>query len=242
MTAGPVARAARADLHGHADAVAGVIGRAAHFREIPVGPQIARAHFGARLKAARREDNGFRRNLVDFAFSPDFHAGNRRTIRDQLQRAGLIPDIDAAFRRRADERVDQPRTAAPGLHRQPAPELEFPVDLERLPPVDRHEAHALFAHPADGGKALPDQHFAEVRIGAVLGHAEHVIEKLVFGVGAEIRRLDLRLGQVRHHRLKILQPVIGKTDRARGKAGVTAAHILRRAFEDENLGAVLLGA
>ena len=54
VTAAPVAPRLRADLERHADAVAGVVGRAAHARQLPVRAQVARAHLRVGLEAARR--------------------------------------------------------------------------------------------------------------------------------------------------------------------------------------------
>src|SRR5207244_11086662 len=46
------------DVAPHADAVARVIRRAAHAREIPVGAEVARAHLHVGLEAARGEHDG----------------------------------------------------------------------------------------------------------------------------------------------------------------------------------------
>src|SRR5262249_54307066 len=46
MAPAPVAPGQRANLEGHADAVAGVVRRPAYTRELPVPAEIARAHLG----------------------------------------------------------------------------------------------------------------------------------------------------------------------------------------------------
>ena len=95
------------------------------------------------------------------------------------------------FSARLGEHLDQARAAADRLDREPAPELELAVDLERLPAIDRDEADALVAHPAEGVEALGDQELDQVGVGAVLRHPRHVVEELIGGVGAEIGVGDL---------------------------------------------------
>ena len=75
------------------------------------------------------------------------------------------------------------------------------LDLERMGAVARPapgggEAHAALAHPLRGGQALLDQDLGEVRVAAEFGDARHVVEELLFGVGAEVGVLDLLVGQV----------------------------------------------
>ena len=104
-----------------------------------------------------------------------------------------VADLDAALLGGFGEHVDEAGTAADRFHGEAAPELELAVDLERLPAVDRDEAHALLAHPVERVEALRDQKLDEIGIGAVLRHPRHVVEELVRGVGAEIGGVDLRL-------------------------------------------------
>ena len=52
VAAAPVPPRQRADVQRHLDAVAGVVRRAAHARELPVGPEMARAHLWIRLESA----------------------------------------------------------------------------------------------------------------------------------------------------------------------------------------------
>ena len=83
-------------------------------------------------------------------------------------------------------RFDQARAAAPGFDRQATPELEFSVDLVGLPAVNRDEADALASHPAHRVLAARDQEFAQIRIGAILGDAAHIVEEFVLGISAEV--------------------------------------------------------
>src|SRR5207302_5094208 len=147
VAARPVADRLRADVERHADRVAGVEARAAHLGELPAGPQVARAPFGVRLEASRREGH---RPALNFDGLPRLfhdHAVDAVIVRDQRNRARLVPDVDAVLSRRLRERVDEPGTAAHGLDGEPAPEPEAAFHLERLPPPGGGEAHALAAHP-----------------------------------------------------------------------------------------------
>ena len=121
-----------------------------------------------------------------------------------------------------------------------APELEFAIDLERLPAIDRDEANAFVAHPAHRVEALGHQELDHVGIGAILRHARHVIEKLVGRVGAEIGGRDLCLGQVGDQRLDVLDTVVDDTDRPRGEAAVAAGLVLRGCLQHQHRGALLL--
>jgi len=114
-------------------------------------------------------------------------------VRDQRNGARLVPDVDAVLSRRLRERVDEPGAAAHGLDGEPAPELEAAFHLERLPPPGGGEAHALAAHPERRGQALLDEDLGEIGIAAVLGEARHVVEKLLLGIGAEVRAREFLL-------------------------------------------------
>ena len=220
MAARPVAGRHRADVQRHADAVAGVEARAADLGEIPAGPEIARAHLGIGLKAAGRQHHAFGPHLDGAAVMLHPHALDAVVIRDQRQRAGVIGDRDAVRLGDAGMRLDQAGSAAPGLDREAAPELEAAVDLEGLAAVDRDEADALLLHPAHGVAAARHQQLAQIRVGAIFGDAAHVVEELVLRVGAEVRVGDLLLGEVGHQRLEIVDAVIDAAERARREAAV----------------------
>src|ERR1700674_1416451 len=104
--------------------------------------------------------------------------------------------------------VDQTGPAAGGLDGEAAPELEFAVDQIGLASPDRVELHAPRMQPAHGFARAPDETVAQVTVGAILRHTEHVVVELIGGVGAEIASLDLVLGQVRHDRYEIVDAVI----------------------------------
>src|SRR5262249_52022869 len=138
---------AGADLQPHADAVAGVPAAAAHFGEIPARAEITRAHFGIGLEAAASEDDRPRAQLLQTVIAADAHAVDAAVLIDEVDRAGVIPNLDAVLERRVGQHLDEARPAADRLHREAAPELEPAVDLERLPAVDRDQADALRGHP-----------------------------------------------------------------------------------------------
>jgi hypothetical protein len=241
MTARPVARRRGPDIDRHADAVAGVVRRAPHLGQIPTRTQIAGAHFGIGLKATCREYDGAGRDVPELTLLAHLDATDGASVPDQRQGPGFIQDIDTGLSRGVGQHLYQARPAADGFHRQAAPELELAIDLEGLAAVDGHETHTGLPHPDHGRKALADQYLAEVGIAAELGDAKHVVEKLVFGVGAEIGGRDFLVRQIRYHGLQIVKPTIGKAHGARGKAAVAAAQILRRAFQDQHAGATLAG-
>ena len=60
--------------------------------------------------------------------------------------------------------------AADGFDGQAAPKFETTIDLERLPPIDRHEADAFTPHPHERIEAARHQKLAEIGIGAELRH------------------------------------------------------------------------
>ena len=136
--------------------------------------------------------------------------------------------------------LDQARAAADRFDRQAAPELELAVDLERLPAVDRDEAHALVAHPVERVEALGDQQLDQIGIGAVLRHARHVVEELVGRVGAEIGLAISCAREIGDQRLDVVDAVIDDADRAGGEAAVAAGLVLGRRFEHQHPGALLL--
>src|SRR5207247_1934201 len=100
VAARPVAGRLRADVERHADRVAGVEARAAHFGELPAGAQVARAPLGIRLKAACGEHY---RPAFNFYGLPCFfqdHTVDSVIIRNQRNGASFVPDVDAVLSRR----------------------------------------------------------------------------------------------------------------------------------------------
>ena len=194
VAAGPVAAGTRADVESHADAVTGIEARAAHLREVPAGPEVAGAPLGIGFEAAAREYDRFAAQLAFGAVVPDANACDPHPVVEEAERARAIANLDAALCGGVGEHLDQARSAADRLDGEAAPELEFAFDLERLPAVDRDEAHAFIAHPTEGVEASCHQQLDQIGIGAILCHPRHVVEKLLSRIRAEIGGGDLLLG------------------------------------------------
>ena len=78
---------------------------------------------------------------------------------------------------------------------------------------------------------MRDQGFDQIRIGAVLGDARHVVEELVLCIGAEIGRLDLGFGQIGHKFEDILDAVIDDAHGAGCERRIAAGLVDRRGFQ-----------
>src|SRR5262249_54077950 len=141
VAARPVAGRHGADVERHADAVARVEARAAHLGELPAGPQVARAHLGVGLEAAGGQHHALGHDVDGLAGALHAHALDAVSVGDEGDGARAIGDGDIVLASDASQRLHKPRTAAPGLDGQPAPELELAADLVGLPPPDRHEAY-----------------------------------------------------------------------------------------------------
>src|SRR6267378_329632 len=150
VTAAPVAPRLRADVERHADAVAGVVRGAAHAGEVPVGPEVARAHLHVGLEAPGGEDDGVRLDRLAAAVrGPDLHAGDDTArVGEQPVRLGLEADVDALLLRRLVVHVDQAGPAADRLQHEVAEERELAAHLEGLAAEHRDPADPLRLHPA----------------------------------------------------------------------------------------------
>ena len=153
---------------------------------------------------------------------------------DRVQHPRAVADIDSGSPGNPGVAVDQARTAAPGLQREPAPEAEAAVDLEGLAPVNRHEADALAVQPLHGLARFGDQPLAQVRVGAVAGQAEHVVVEALLRIVAEIGDGDLCFRQVRAQGADIVHAVVGEAEGPGGKARVAAVFRLGRALQHQH--------
>ena len=228
VAAAPVAVGHGAGFQGHADAVAGVVGDAAHFDQFPARPQVAAAHFGVGLEAAGGQHH---RPGLDFR-------GAVRPLRPQpvdlpggvpQQRGGLggVADVDALGGADVELLVGKALAGAYRLHEQPAPEAELAggIVLERLPPVGEDEADAFGAHPLHRRQRLADQDLRQIGVAEALGDPHHIVVELVFGVAADVH---LRLFGGRHigdDRLDVFQVVESEADDAAGEVGIAAAEV-----------------
>ena len=95
MCARPVARHRGADVDRHAVAGAGVVFGAAHLGQIPVGPEIARAHFRIRFEPAAGEHHRLGAQIVLPEPVPDAHAVDARIAAQQRRRCRLVQHRNA---------------------------------------------------------------------------------------------------------------------------------------------------
>src|ERR1700677_4219286 len=231
MASRPVTVRHRADLECHPNPITSVETRAAHFRQIPSGTQVTGAPFDVGLEAARRQ---YDRAPFDCQRPPalvNHYAAYAVVVMYKRERPARVRDFDSIALGQLVERLDQARTTAPCLDRKPAPELEAAIDLERLPPINRHEAYAFLAHPLHRRKAARYQRLGQRRRGAILRHPAQVIIKLIFAVNAEIGRGFFFVSQIRHHANEVIDAVIRHAHRTCGKGTVATAFLNRRTFE-----------
>ena len=174
------------------------------------------------------------------ALVPDADTFDADAVIDKTERARFVANSDAALGRGLGKHLDEAGAATHGLDGQPAPELELAVDLEGLAAVDRNETHTLVAHPAERIEASGDQELDQIRVGAVLRHARHVVEKLLLGIGAEIGGRDLLFGQIRHQRPDVIDAVVNDPNRSGGEPAIAAGFILRRRFQHQHRRALFL--
>src|SRR5262249_59873161 len=83
------------------------------------------------------------------AVGADAHSTHAHTVIEEAKRTRAVANFDSAFGRCVSEHLDQTGTASDRLDGQAAPEFELAFDLEGLTTIDRNEAYALFAHPAE---------------------------------------------------------------------------------------------
>ncbi len=242
MTAGPVTVRCCADVERHADSVTRVEARPADFGDLPARAEITRAPLGVGFEATCGDHDGFCLDRLGCAArTPDDDTRNVATVRRKPRNARFVLDSDAAARAALRQTVDEARSTADRLDRESTPELELAIDFERLAAIDRDEAHAFVAHPEHRCLGTPHEQLDEIRVAAKLRDAIHVVEELVFVVGAEVRHCHVVIAQIWHETLEILDAVIGEAKRAGREAAVAAALVLGRALENEHAGAVLLG-
>ena len=160
---------------------------------------------------------------------------------DERQHTRAIADLNSELGGDLGVLLDEAGTAAPGFNGQAAPELELAVDLVGLAAPDRLKAHALATQPHGAVIGLRHETLAEIAMGAVARHAEHVVEELVLRIGAEIRDRHFFVGDVGHQAPQVLDAIIDDAEGARGEARIAAGFIFRRAFEHQDLQATFLG-
>ena len=154
---------------------AGVEAGAAHLGEVPAGAEIAGTHLGVGLEPAAGQHDRLRRDRHGLPLDIGDDAVHAVVIGDQPLAARLIDDRDAVLLGRIEEALDEPRPAAPGFEREPAPEHELAVVLEGLARIHRGKADALAAHPQQRLLALGDQQLGHVGVAAIVGQAPEIV-------------------------------------------------------------------
>src|SRR6185312_11518983 len=114
------------------------------------------------------------------------YAPHHTILFDQRYGRRLVVDGNASLDRSLVLEINQARPATPRLDREAAPELVLTVHLEGLAAIAWLEAHALGAHPFQRLEAPANQDVGQLGVAAVVGHAAHVVEKLVGAIAAEV--------------------------------------------------------
>lgn len=240
MAAGPVPIGHGADIERHGEPFPVVVFGAAHLGEVPAGAEVAGAHLLVRFEPAAGQHHRLRVEIQYLALVAAAHAVHAAIlVIQQVGRRRLVQHVDARLLRLVVQRLDQLLAAAVDAQRQPAPELELAVHLERLPPGRRDQVDAVRGHPFRGVETVGDQHLDQVRVGAVLGHAEDVVVILVVRVGAEVDIVEILVGEARAQFHQIVDTVVGESEGAAGEGRVAAARVLERGLQHQHRRAVL---
>ena len=234
VRARPVAIRARPGVERHAQACTCVEPRAAYFSEVPVRPEVTCAHFGIRFETPASKHHRFRADFARFTFMQHRDAGHAIRIAQQTHRGRFVQRADAILLSARVQRVDQARAAAPHDARQAAPELHPAVDLGRLPPESRFEAHAFAAQPDQRIETVIDHVFDELGVASILGHARHVIEELRGGIRAEIGVADIFVSQVRDNLCEVINAVECDAHLPACISRVAAAIVFRRRVDQQH--------
>ena len=159
-------------------------------------------------------------------------AGDAVALAHQCDRARLVDHPDLRLAGGAAQREHETGAAASGLQREPAPEpVPAIVADERLVAPERHEAHALPRHPAQGGAAVAHQSSRQIGIAAAAAGRVEIGQVLRLGVGAEVGAGAILGGQLRRHFHQFVDAVVGESHRGHGEATVAAVLALGGALE-----------
>ncbi len=244
VTAGPLPVRERADLHRHAQAIAGVVAGAAHLGVVPRPAEVAGAPLRVGLEPAAAQHHRLRPDLVEPLRALGKHAGDAPApILQQAHRRGVVADLDALALRdlephrgeahalvsRADHRAGRPLEGVPDLHRG---ERDRGLHLD-----------ALTRHPGRGVERAADEDLRQLGIGAAVGHPQQIGHEEAVRVRldalVEAGHLPLR---VRHQRAQVVGRVEGDAQEPPTVVGVAAAQAARRLLERHHArGALLAG-
>ena len=183
VTAAPVAARCGSGLKRHPNAVAGVELRSAYLRVLPARTQMLLAHLRIRLEPTAGEHDRTRPHL--FA-AIEQNTADLSTIVFQPIRSAAVTHLDARLFGQLEQPVRQPRTAAHRLNDQASPKPPFAVDLERLPSVQKHPAHASLAHPNDRRIRLVDQNVRQRCVRLSVADSRQVVPHLGCWISVDI--------------------------------------------------------
>ena len=187
VAAAPVPVGLRPDLQRHIDAIARVVGNAAHLGQFPALAEIAGAHFRIRFKAATSQYHGLGvqvfKPLRPLDFNPRHPAG---LILNQLDPLGFVADFHAHALADFKLLIRQALASPHRLDEQATPEVKLVAALKRLAAKRQHKPHAVLAQPLQRRMGLRHQHLRQIRIGQALRHPHQVIVKLILGIGAHL--------------------------------------------------------
>src|SRR4029453_4290214 len=167
------------------------------------------------------------------------HALDAIVVGNKRHSPRVIGDMNAIFARDPGVCINKSGPAAPGFNRQPAPKLELAVDLVSLASIDRNETDAFALHPSHRFLAASDEQFAQIGIGAVFGDTPHIVEELVFGVGAKIGIGNLFIGQIGHQRAQIINAIVDAAKGTGSETAIAPGFFFRRALDHQDRNAML---
>ncbi len=191
--------------------------------------------------AGRRAPRPCAASVVVRPLAPDDDAGHAAVVCHEFKRAAF----DTTPRFRCAPRPRSGASIRPGPPPQastvsPPQNLNRPLDVERLPPVDRlRSACPWSASRASCRSFGATSGLGELGVGAVLRDAAEVVEELILGIGAEVGARLVLVGEIGHQAREVVDAVVSDAHRARGEAAVAAALGLRRAFEHQHADAPL---
>ncbi len=137
----------------------------------------------------------------------------------------------AAVARELVERFDEAGPAAPYFEHDAAGKCKTSIHFVGLLAVLGHVADTHRAQPHDSFVAALDEEFGQVWVGAIIGHARDVIEKLLFRIAAEFGDGFFVIGEIGHDFQDVLAAIEREPHRAFGETAVAAAFVFGSALE-----------
>src|SRR5262249_9829961 len=228
----PVAGGARANLDEHAQDLAGIVLAAAHLHHVGCAGEIARAHFGAGLEAARARDHRLGLEIVAPVRRAHGHALDAAQIAQHGADGRLKADLDAELFGDTPPLRELPNAAARHVDRDAALEVALAVDLGVL--LERLPGDADLALPVHRGIRFLDQRVGKLAVHAPLRHALEVREEIVGAVGWNRHGRKQRVVDIRHELPDFARARVHETKAGAGIARVAAVFRLRRLLQHDD--------